>query len=60
MWTNLVSLFSLIPCFRDSIDKVFSYTLKLKLVMTLEGALMKFSLEIDGVLYGSVEANYSP
>ncbi|KAK1237476.1 hypothetical protein MKX08_003101 [Trichoderma sp. CBMAI-0020] len=36
------------------------YTLKLKLIMTLEGALMKFSLEIDGVMYGSVEANYSP
>lgn len=28
--------------------------------MTLEGPLMRFSLEVDGVLYDSVEAKYSP
>lgn len=45
---------------KNGIDISFSYALTLNFVMTLEGALMKFSLEIDGVLYDSVEAKYSP
>ncbi|KAH8127859.1 hypothetical protein LI328DRAFT_154282 [Trichoderma asperelloides] len=36
------------------------YTVALNLIMTLEGALVTFSSEIDGVLYDCVEAKYSP
>jgi hypothetical protein len=36
-----------------------SYNVNYDLVITLESALMKFSLEMDGVSMGSVEAKFS-
>ena len=36
-----------------------SYNVNYDLVITLESALMKFSLEMDGVSMGSVEAKFN-